>query len=247
MIIEAELDRVLVVSDLHIGNPFSEASHSLGAFFDHARRERYNVCINGDGLEILQTSFANLANDTVRVIDRIRALLATGLQVFYVVGNHDIVLEHYLESWAEIRICPFLNLSTGSQRIRIEHGHLYDPFFVKHPRLYDVLTRAAGPLLHIYPDMYRVWSSYEKLKDRMSERSKNSEPSVYHQAAEMLLKRGFDAVVFGHTHHAESVELMPGKLYVNSGNWMHGGTYVEIDNGAVKLHRWSGKGPEPAA
>jgi UDP-2,3-diacylglucosamine pyrophosphatase LpxH len=238
MIIEADLDRLLVISDLHIGNPFSRASDSLGSFLDHARRERCHVCINGDGLEILQTSFANLANDTVRIVDRLRALIATGLSVFYVVGNHDIVLEHYLESWAEIRICPFLNVRSGASRIRIEHGHLYDPFFVKHPRLYDALTRAAGPLLHVYPDVYRVWSSYQKLKDRISERSERAEPSVYHQAAEMLLRRGFDAVVFGHTHHAESVELLPGKQYLNSGNWMHGGTYVEIDRGQLTLQRW---------
>ena len=238
MIIDAELDRMLIVSDLHIGNPFSHASDSFGSFLDFARKNQFHVCINGDGLEILQTSFANLANDTVRVIDRIRAVLATGLRVYYVVGNHDIVLEHYLSSWAEVRICPFLNLRSGTTRIRIEHGHLYDPFFVKHPRLYDTLTRAAGPLLHIYPDVYRLWSSYEKLKDKLASKSEHAEPSAYHQAAEMLLQRGFDAVVFGHTHNAESVELLPGKRYVNSGNWMHGGSYVEIDRGAIELRRW---------
>lgn len=242
MIIEAELDRLVIVSDLHIGNPFSRASESFGAFLDDARRRRYHVCINGDGLEILQTSFANLANDTVRIIDRIGAVLASGLRVFYVVGNHDIVLEHYLESWAQVRICPFLNVRSGDTRIRIEHGHLYDPFFVKYPRLYDALTRAAGPLLHLYPDVYRVWSSYQQLKDRMNQRSERAEPSVYHQAAEMLLRRGFDAVVFGHTHHAESVELLPGKQYLNSGNWMHGGSYIQVDEGQLELKRWPAKG-----
>ena len=243
MIIEAEVDRLLIVSDLHIGNPFSQASGSLGSFLDHARRERYHLCINGDGLDILQTSFANLANDTVRIVERIRALLASGLKVFYVVGNHDIVLEHYFEGFSEIRICPFLNLRAGARRIRIEHGHLYDPLFVKHPRLYDALTRAAGPLLHVYPDVYRVWSSYEKLKGRVNQRFRGQEPSAYHEAAEMLLRRGFDAVVFGHTHRAERVELLPGKTYVNSGNWMHGGTYVEITNGEIALHRWGGNAP----
>ncbi len=238
MIIEAELERLVVISDLHIGNPYSRARDSLGSFLDHARRERYHVCINGDGLEILQTSFANLANDTVRILDRLRAVLATGLSVFYVVGNHDIVLEHYLENWAELRICPFLNVRSGERRIRVEHGHLYDPFFVRYPRLYDALTRAAGPLLHVYPDVYRVWSSYQKLKDRIAQRSSEAEPSVYHQAAEMLLKRGFDAVVFGHTHRAENLELLPGKRYLNSGNWMNGGSYVQIDAGELTLRRW---------
>jgi UDP-2,3-diacylglucosamine pyrophosphatase LpxH len=181
------------------------------SFLDSRAAAALPRCINGDGLEILQTSFANLANDTVRVIDRLRALVATGLRVFYVVGNHDIVLEHYLESWAEIRICPFLNVRSGSARIRIEHGHLYDPFFVKHPRLYDALTRAAGPVLHVYPDVYRLWSSYQKLKDRVSAKSEHTEPSVYHQA-EMLPTRLRRGRVRPH-HHAESVELLPGKRY----------------------------------
>ncbi len=238
MIIDAELPRVLVVSDLHIGNPFSEASDSFGAFLDYAARERFHVCINGDGLEILQTSFANLANDTVRILGRIRALLAEGLGVYYVVGNHDIVLEHYLESWAELRICPFLNVRSGKRRIRIEHGHLYDPFFVKHPRLYDLLTRAAGPVLHVYPDTYRLWSQYQKFKDQLSRPAEGEHHSVYHEAASMLLKRGFDVVVFGHTHSAESRELGHDQLYVNSGNWMHGGSYVEIAEGEVTLKRW---------
>ena len=149
MIVDATLKRALVVSDLHIGNPFSDASRSFGSFLEYAERERFHVCINGDGLEILQTSFANLASDASDVIRRIRALIARGLSVYYVVGNHDIVLEHYLESWADIRICPFLNLRSGGRRIRVEHGHLYDPFFVNHPRLYESLTRAAGPLLRV--------------------------------------------------------------------------------------------------
>lgn len=238
MIIDASLSRLLVVSDLHIGNPFSEASESFGEFLEYATRERFSVCINGDGLEILQTSFANLANDTVRVLGRIRGLLASGLSVYYVVGNHDIVLEHYLESWAELSICPFLNLRSGARRIRIEHGHLYDPFFVKHPRLYDLLTRAAGPVLHLYPDTYRLWSHYQRLKDRVAKKPDAEHYSVYHDAAHMLLQRGFDAVVFGHTHNAEVRELAPHKLYVNSGNWMHGGSYVQIIDGDVELKRW---------
>lgn len=239
MITDAALDRLLIVSDLHLGNPYSEASRSLAGFLDHAAREHFHVCINGDGFEILQTSFANLANDSVDVIRRIRNLLSKGLSVYYVVGNHDIVLEHYLESWAEIRICPFLNVRSGNQRIRVEHGHLYDPFFVSHPRIYEALTRAAGPVLHVYPDIYKLWSGYERLRDRRAERSEKREPSAYHQAAKMLLERGFDTVVFGHTHRAERVDLGPNQLYVNSGNWMHGATYVEIVDGGVELRRWN--------
>lgn len=240
MIIDTAQERLLIVSDLHIGNPFSTASRQLESFFEYAERERYNVCINGDGFEILQASFQSLAFDSIGVLARIRRMIASGLDVFYVVGNHDIVLEHFLSAWAGIHITPFLNVTAGDLRIRVEHGHLYDPSFVKSPRLYEWLTRLAGPLLHIYPDIYRVWSAYEALKRRLQIwRGKSLiEQSVYYEAADMLLRRGFDVVVFGHTHEPEDLELAKGQRYINSGTWMRGGSFVRLDRGALALEHW---------
>jgi len=133
-----------------------------------------------------------------------------------------------------------LNVTAGDLRIRVEHGHLYDPSFVKSPRLYEWLTRLAGPLLHIYPDIYRVWSAYEALKRRLQIwRGKSLiEQSVYYEAADMLLRRGFDVVVFGHTHEPEDLELAKGQRYINSGTWMRGGSFVRLDRGALALEHW---------
>jgi UDP-2,3-diacylglucosamine pyrophosphatase LpxH len=240
VIIDTVQERLLVVSDLHVGNPYSAASRNLGQFFEYAEREGYNVCINGDGFEILQARFASLAADSVGVLRSIRRLIDGGRSVFYVIGNHDIALENFITTWSGIQITPFLNVTSGASRIRIEHGHLYDPSFVKSPRVYEWLTRAAGPLLHIYPDVYRLWASYENAKHRLLRGLKGGvgRDSIYHEAAHMLLSRGFDVVVFGHTHRAEDVLFEPGRRYVNSGNWVRGGTFVEIEQGRVALRRW---------
>jgi UDP-2,3-diacylglucosamine pyrophosphatase LpxH len=240
VIIDIQEERLVVISDLHVGNPYSAASRNLGEFFEDARRRGYNLCINGDGFEILQARFASLAADSAGVLRSLRRLIDAGRRVFYVVGNHDIALENFLSAWSGIQITPFLNVTSGDARIRIEHGHLYDPSFVKSPRFYEFMTRAAGPFLHFYPDVYRIWTSYEELKHRVSGalRGKRSSVSVYHDAARMLLRRGFDVVVFGHTHHAEEVVFEPGQRYFNSGNWVRGGTFVEIERGQVSLRRW---------
>jgi UDP-2,3-diacylglucosamine pyrophosphatase LpxH len=241
VIIDTRQERLMIVSDLHVGNPYSAASRNLGGFFEYARREGYNVCINGDGFEILQARFASLAADAVGVLKSIRTLIEDGRSVFYVVGNHDIALENFITAWSGIQITPFLNVSSGAERIRIEHGHLYDPSFVRSPRFYEWLTRAAGPLLHLYPDVYRLWTSYENLKQRvrLSFRGGEGETSIYHEAARMLLSRGFDVVIFGHTHRSEDLTFEPGGRYVNSGNWVRGGTFVQIDHGKVALRQWS--------
>lgn len=240
MIIDTHQERLLIVSDLHIGNPFSNAGQHLCGFLRYARSQRFNVCINGDGLEILQARFANLANDSVPVLKELRELIRSGLQLFYVVGNHDIALENFLVAWPGVQITPFLNVTSGDQRLRVEHGHLYDPSFVRSPGLYEWATRLAGPVLHLYPDVYRLWSKGEAIAHRLrlKLRGQSGLPSPYHEAAQMLLQRGFDTIVFGHTHTAEDHLFDDGGRYLNSGNWVRGGSFVEIIDGKVRLLDW---------
>lgn len=238
---EIREERLLVISDLHLGNPFSEASQTLAAFLDYVHANRFNLVINGDGLEILQADLGTLARASSGVLAGLRRLLASDRRVYYVVGNHDIALEHLLGSWAGEHITPFLNVRSGGRRIRIEHGHLYDPFFFKYPRLYEWVTRAAGPFLHLRPELYRVWIGYQRarrwLKGLLKHRRERPQATPFHDGAAMLLRRGFDAVIFGHTHRPEVVE-MEGGTYFNAGNWVKGGTYVEIVRGEVRLRRW---------
>jgi UDP-2,3-diacylglucosamine pyrophosphatase LpxH len=232
VIIDAEEDRLLVISDLHLGNPSSTARTRLVEFLDYARITNTSVCINGDGFEMLQTSFSRLSADAVPVLNALRRLMRDGNRVYYLVGNHDISLEHFLEDWLFTQIAPFLNLRSGDARIRIEHGHLYDPWFVRYPKSYEYGARVLGLALLVHPDVY---SAYATVQTRAAARRKGDPPDEV--AAEMLLARGFDTVIFGHTHNARDVQLANGH-YVNSGNWLRGSSYVEIDNGKVELKKW---------
>ena len=251
MNIEAAEERLVVVSDLHLGNPVSTARARLVAFLDHLRDTGTSVCINGDGFDMLQTSFSRLAADIIPVINRLKALRADGHRIYYIVGNHDIVFEHFLDEWSLCRLSPFLNLHSGNRRIRIEHGHLYDPFFARSPLLYGIATRLARYALFAAPDTYKLWAKAEQLLQEAhrlriagtgtahhnDHRHISFVGSPYHEAASMILRRGFDAVVFGHTHAAEMVTLPEG-LYVNSGNWLSGSTYVEINRGELFMRTW---------
>lgn len=245
---EIEEARMLIISDLHVGSPYSEAVQSLGAFLEYARKERFNLCINGDGFEILQSSFASLAHDSVELFGRIKRFIGDGLRVYYVVGNHDIVFEQFLTGWSQLAISPFLNVTSGDLRVRIEHGHLYDPAFVRSPKLYEVLTRLATPILRVYPDVYKLFSAWEVFVGWLRAIGKKDKISadVYAEAASMLARRGFDYVVFGHTHRAKEVSLGSHGTYINSGGWVRGGTYVEISGGAVALKKWDLSAQRPA-
>lgn len=245
MITDIEARKIVVISDLHLGNPFSKAKQNTLEFLHWAAREGYDVVINGDGFEIAQVSFSKIARDVPEVFHALKTTTRS-VHVYYVVGNHDIVFENFLNDWGGFKVAPFLNLWSGDKRVRIEHGHLYDPFFVKNPELYEFATWLGGFALKLHPSLYNLWIKFEKIKSRFfapKQKGILGEHPNFSEAAIELLNRGFDAVIFGHTHHVGRVEYDDGQLYMNSGSWMLGSAYIEIVDGKMELKNFKSRIP----
>lgn len=235
MILTASVERMVVVSDLHLGSPASTAWQHLPDFIDHVHQLDADLCINGDGFDLLQSTFATLIAESLPVVRRLKPYLLAGHRLFYTVGNHDLAIEHLLLD-LPMTVTPFLNITSGDARIRVEHGHLYEPFYAKHPGLYELGGRVANAFLQASADTYKIWS---RLQAKVDTRRRADESTSYphYEAAASLFERGFDAVVFGHTHHPERTEL-DGGLFVNAGDWMSTRSYALIDHGSVELHTW---------
>ena len=65
---------------------------------------------------------------------------------------------------------------------------------------------------------------------------------IRRRARELAAKKNCDAVICGHTHHAEALEPTPENpiAYYNSGCWTENpSSYLQIANGAVTLHRYA--------
>lgn len=241
MITEIQSKKLAVISDLHLGNPCCKTKRNVIRFLHWAAEQGYDICINGDGFEIAQVSFRKLAEDVPDVLHTLKLIAKKGCNTYYVVGNHDIAFENFLDDWGSFKMAPFLNVSSGDTRIRIEHGHLYDPFFVRYPRLYEFSTVVAGFFLSVSPRFYKLWIKFEEFRSarraRRGEVITGESPSFAAAARELSL-RGFDHIIFGHTHHVGEVDLGQGKKYFNPGSWMMGCTFVEIHDGAASLKQW---------
>lgn len=249
MITEIRDRKLVVISDLHLGNPFSKAKKPTIEFFHWAAAEGYDIVINGDGFEIAQVSFTKIAKDVPEIFHAIKTFTARGRNIYYVIGNHDIVLENFLNDFGGFKMAPFLNVWSGDMRIRIEHGHLYDPFFVRSPRLYEFCTAAAGLLLKLHPSIYKAWIAFEKFKSKYIWKKPAAggilgENPAFREAAIELAERGFDVVIFGHTHHAGMTDLPGGARYFNSGSWLMSTPFLDINGNKVSLKRWGRNGIE---
>jgi UDP-2,3-diacylglucosamine pyrophosphatase LpxH len=248
MITTIEDKRLLVVSDVHLGNPLFRSRRPFLEFLRYALANGFSVCINGDGVDIAQTSISRLTHDLSESANYFGKFARSGQHIYYVVGNHDIILEHFLDDWMVVRVVPFLNLISGNKRIRIEHGHLYDDLFVNYPRTYAFFTWLGAFALSIHP---KVYTSFEFLNTGISmlgdwRQGATKEQGIetipgekpyFRKAAEEIAERGFDYVIFGHTHHLGQVTLPNGSIYMNTGAWEGHPYYCEIIDGRVELKR----------
>jgi UDP-2,3-diacylglucosamine pyrophosphatase LpxH len=251
MITDVREPRLIVTSDTHIGNLFCDARPGLIRLLDYARLQRCNVVINGDGIDVLQTSVRKVTGETPALLREFRRIAAE-ITIYYTIGNHDIILEHCLGEWGGVRFVPFLNVTSGDKRIRIEHGHLYDPFLMKHPEWQPKLTRFIGFCCRMHPKLYLLDEFFKTVRyrhiakllasgqPRLAAQRDDENPSFL-EAAEELSQRGFDYVIFGHTHHEGVLPLNHNRAqYVNPGSWFRHPHYVFIEEGRVELRAWTG-------
>lgn len=243
---------MLVVSDIHLGNPLYRPARPFVDFMRFALEREFPVCINGDGVDMAQSSLPRLARDLSGCNREFARFASRGLPIYYTVGNHDIALEQFLDDWGVVRVAPFLNLLSGDQRIRLEHGHIYDEMYVKYPKTYAVMTKLGAMVLRASPTVFRstvgVGAMLVSLGEWRHASTKGTdeasrlasvipgERAAFLRAAMEIAERGFDAVIFGHTHRPGQLELPNGAWYYNTGLWDSDPYFAEIDNGRVTLH-----------
>jgi UDP-2,3-diacylglucosamine pyrophosphatase LpxH len=237
-------DRFCLTGDTHLGNPFFGQSNAFLSFIDYLSENNFNLCINGDGIDILQLSMAGISIDLPAIIERIELMVSRGLKVYYIIGNHDIYLEKFFHKWKNFIMIPFLDVVSGDKRIHIEHGHLYDDFFINHPTLYTRLTIVGGYLLKVCPRLYKIWDKAYSWLLGVPARMKHScqepidKPQLI-EGAKTLLQRGYDVVIFGHSHYVAQLTMEEGGQYFNTGSWLrYPNHFIEIQKGVPELKIW---------
>jgi len=244
-------ERLLVISDLHMGNRLHRPKRALLDFLRFAIEHDYSICVNGDGVDLVHLSFSQLTDSLSASIGLFRKLGQRGRRIYYTVGNHDIALEHFLPDLGVMAVVPFLNVHSGDKRFRIEHGHTYDTMFLRFPRLYAAFTYIGRLSLAIGPGFYRwienvnhrvidfgefLLSGFRtraaRLRGKKEERIEG-ERECFALGAEEVGVRGFDAVIFGHTHIPGAIRLPSGIRYFNTGGWFTTAACVAIDRGRV--------------
>ena len=248
--IQVQEDHLCVISDLHLGNPIFQKNHSLVNFLSHLARHGVSLCVNGDGMDLLQFSVPKFAQDIMSAFRSIKDFFRSGNnEIYYVLGNHDVFMKTFLEESGIFPVVSSLEVVSGDKLIHIEHGHLHDHLFQNYQKIYIKMARFFGKFLKACPELFYLYFKIELAVELLVFVLKNKklrghtglaqDSPKYLQAAREILSRGFDIVIFGHSHRHGLHILEDGKIYANAGTWTSRRShFLEIFQGAISLKEW---------
>ena len=219
----------IIVSDLHLGSENCQAK-ALCRLFEKIHDEELptaRIILNGDVFDSID--FRRLNKSHWKVLSLLRKM-SDHIDITWICGNHDGTAE-IISHLLGVKVCDDIILESGSERILVMHGHIFDEFLDKHP----ILTWFGDTIYAFLQKLDGSHSIARYAKSRSKTFLRCAE-KIMRGAVEVALERGCSAVCCGHTHQpASNKELaLP---YYNSGSWTElPCTYLTVADGAVQLH-----------
>ena len=220
----------LFLSDIHLGSGWCKAEQLtdlLGKYkFD-------NLFLIGDILDLYPKKL-NLTAVEVNLIHKVLKLSKKGVNVVWVLGNHDDKLHsllNYTDNILGIKLCrEHVYTSECGNEILLTHGDLVDlPLVRRIYHLGDFCYTAALTINH-WVNIFRklvgldYFSLSQKLKDSVKDVVKFI-GDYEHRIVEYTKYRGFTVVVAGHIHKA-GIKDIDGVTYMNCGDWVESCTGI---------------------
>ena len=241
--------RAIWISDVHLGWKPCQAERLLQFLKCHDADSWYLVGDMVDGWMLKRSWFWPQAHNDV--LQKLLRKVRKGAQVFYVLGNHDDFLGHFLNlQFGGITILPdATHITADGRTLWILHGDQFDSivhyapwlawlgnngydFIIMVNRLFNSVRRLLG---------FKEWSFSAYLKGRVKNVMKfvaDYEQALMQQAK----RRNADGVVCGHIHKAE-IRDYGSITYYNTGDWVESCTaLVEHYDGSMEILRWDDTG-----
>lgn len=239
--------RTLFISDVHLGNVKSNADKLLSVF---KKYDFENLVIVGDFIDLTSLKrkfFWRESHSTV--LQKVLKFARKGVNVIYIVGNHDFYIRRTLESEQDsinfgniIIKDEFIYETLKGEKIFICHGDQFDGFIRLHPFLYVLGDKAyelsfyVNKLYNFFRKLFGMnyWSlsSYLKAKVKSAISFINDFKKL---AIEKAKKEKVSSIMIGHIH-TPSMEIMDNINYYNTGDFCETCSYiVETMDGELSL------------
>ncbi|KIM04761.1 MAG: serine/threonine protein phosphatase [Sulfurovum sp. AS07-7] len=237
----------IFLSDIHLGTKFSKAE----IFLDFLKKvESENIFLIGDIIDgwAIKRKF-KWPQSHSDVIQKLLRASRKGVNIYYIIGNHDDFLRPFvpLVLGDRIQIVNELEyISLKKKRYYIVHGDFFDSITMTKKWLahlgdigYDLLLNINVVFSYIRQKIgyKKYWSLSKYVKDNVKQ-SVNFINDYENILSEYAHKNKYDGVICGHIHKAE-IKMVDTIEYMNSGDWVESCTVlVERFDGEFEIIHW---------
>ncbi len=235
--------RTVILSDIHLGSPDSKADEVVH-FLKHVECEK--LILNGDIIDgwALKRGGKWTSRHSRAVRKFIKLSESHKVEVQYVRGNHDEVLDRFLPlSFGRIQLVKeHIHEGLNGKRYLVVHGDGFDSVSTNHRWLaflgavgYDTLL-----LINRFYNKWRRWrgKDYYSISKQVKAKVKSAVSFLdrYEQLLQNLAReKNCDGIICGHIHTPED-KLVGGIHYLNSGDWVESlSAIIEHYDGRMEL------------
>jgi UDP-2,3-diacylglucosamine pyrophosphatase LpxH len=237
--------RTLFISDVHLGTAACQAD----ALLDFLRSYRADtIYLVGDIVEGWSLCRADWPRSHRSVLTELLTRAKAGVRVVYLPGNHDDYVRNFVGlSVGGIEVAESaVHECAGGQRYLVLHGDQFDAVVRRIRwlayagdiayRTLIVLNRRLDPLWRRLGLSHESFSAWVKFRVKLLVNAISHSESLL---VEAVRRREADGAICGHTHHADSRDML-GIHYVNAGDWVESCTgVVEHEDGGLEIVHWN--------
>ncbi|RMD89432.1 MAG: UDP-2,3-diacylglucosamine diphosphatase [Calditrichaeota bacterium] len=236
------MQNIYFISDAHLGSEAKDKELAkielLLNFLDFVRQQADILYIVGDLFDFWFEYRHAIPKTSLKILAKLFQLVEKGVQVRYFAGNHDLWLGNFLQQELGIKIYHEpLDVIHNGLKFYIAHGD----GLAKGDRGYRFLKRIFKNRLNIFlyrwlhPDVGVPLAKF--FSNRSRTKGENPFDEDYWNLATSLLGKGYDVVIFGHTHKP-LFKRIDGRYYINLGDWIENFTYLHLKHTTLQLYRW---------
>ena len=242
---------VYFISDFHFGLPNKQESDArekrVVSFLKSIENEVTHLFLLGDIFDFWFEYKDVVPKDNIRFLGKLAELSDKGVQIYYILGNHDMWNFGYLKNELQLtQLTGIQDFIINGKKVRFGHGDGLDPkdkgyLLIKwiygrklNQRLFGMLpTRWAFAIARAVS----LKSRNAHLEEDKIFQGEENEPIIAY-CRKILQKEHFDFFLFGHRHYPIDFELENDSHYINVGDWQLHDSFVVMKNGECKLKNY---------
>ncbi|MEE9430646.1 MAG: UDP-2,3-diacylglucosamine diphosphatase [Melioribacteraceae bacterium] len=234
------------VSDLHFGllspEEENERERKFVKFLEFAKTEADRLYILGDLFDYWFEYKRVIQKGYFRTFTALQNLTEAGVEVHYLIGNHDFMHRDFFEKEIGVNIYEdAIEIELGDKKFFLAHGDGLVENDLGYKILKKVLrNKTIQKLYSLFHPNFGIWlgsSSSKKSRDFTTEKSYGETDGLFETAKKKIVL-GFDFVVFGHSHIRREEEFNNGK-YINLGTWLSKPCYGKFKDGKFEIIEWN--------